>query len=128
MARRKKAGTSTRPAEQPAVRPAVKPSGKSVEKMAVKPVEKTATKPTVKPIGKPTDAPPAADERKASPPLSDPVRRRSAEQQSLSAYYERVAEGHRAAGRPAPAAKLASSIPSHVDDAIRNVVGEPVTE
>ncbi|MBM4193070.1 MAG: TIGR00730 family Rossman fold protein [Gemmatimonadetes bacterium] len=40
--------------------------------------------------------------------------------EALTAYYERVAEGHRAAGREAPPVRV-SSVPSRVDDAIRNV-------
>jgi hypothetical protein len=47
--------------------------------------------------------------------------------ESVSAYYERVAEGHRAAGRAAPA-KSKNSVPDHVDDAIRNVVAPVITE
>jgi uncharacterized protein (TIGR00730 family) len=71
------------------------------------------------------------------PPASaDPASRRGAEIQAVSAYYERVAEGHRAAGReapsPAPPPSLPqqerkSSIPSRIDDSIRNVA-VPLTE
>ena len=56
------------------------------------------------------------------------VRRRSAEFEALSGLYERVAEGHRAAGREAPPVKLESSTPARVDHAIRNVVGAALTE
>lgn len=70
--------------------------------------------------------------RKSTKPATDPVRRRSAEHQALTAYQERVIEGHRAAGReappPKPAPKLASSIPSRVDDSIRDVVRAADTE
>jgi uncharacterized protein (TIGR00730 family) len=69
-------------------------------------------------------------------PSADPISRRGAEIEAVSAYYERVAEGHRAAGReapsPAPPPSLPqqerkSSIPSRIDDAIRNVA-VPLTE
>ena len=63
----------------------------------------------------------------AKPP-ADPAKRRSAESAALSAYYERVAEGHRAAGREAPRTHALSSVPARVDDAIRNAVGPAVTE
>jgi len=55
-----------------------------------------------------------------APRVVSPARRRSAEMEALTAYYERVAEGHRAAGREAPPVRV-SSVPSRVDDAIRNV-------
>lgn len=71
------------------------------------------------------DEPPAP--RRTLKELTDPQRRRSAEFQALSGYYERVAEGHRAAGREAPPAG-APSTPSDVDDAIRNVVSSVRTE
>ncbi len=72
----------------------------------------------------PADAPPAG-EKKA---LNGLARRRSAEVEAVSGYYERVAEGHRAAGREAPLVKLESSVPSQVDDSIRNVAGGRLTE
>jgi len=74
----------------------------------------------------PAKSKPVAPGPKKSP--TDPVHRRSAEHQALSAYYERVAEGHRAAGREAPPAKPLSSIPARVDDAIRDAIGPAVTE
>jgi uncharacterized protein (TIGR00730 family) len=67
----------------------------------------------------------------------DPARRAEAEIEAVSAYYERVAEGHRAAGRespslpspPEPPPKRASSLPARVDDSIRNVIaGAAMTE
>ena len=73
----------------------------------------------------PTAGPKAAAVSAAS---SDPVRRRSAEHQALSAYQERVIEGHRAAGRDVTLPKLESSIPSRVDDAIRDVARAADTE
>ena len=63
-----------------------------------------------------------------APATIDPVRRRSAEHQALTAYQDRVIEGHRAAGRAAPPAKLLSSIPLRVDDSIRDAVRAADTE
>ena len=58
---------------------------------------------------------------------ADPQRRRTAEHQALSGYYERVAEGHRAAGREAPSQQV---VPAQlrIDDSIRDVVGPALTE
>jgi uncharacterized protein (TIGR00730 family) len=63
----------------------------------------------------------------------DPKRRRSAEMEAVSAYYERVAEGHRAAGREAPSQAPpptlpSSGRPSRVDDSIRDAILPPLTE
>jgi uncharacterized protein (TIGR00730 family) len=66
-----------------------------------------------------------ADLKKA--PL-DPAHRRTAEHQALTAYYERVAEGHRAAGREVPPPAKALSAPVRIDDAIRDAVGPATTE
>jgi len=66
--------------------------------------------------------------RKASPARNGLARLRSAERESLTGYYERVAEGNRAAGRETPPIPVASSIRAAVDDAIRNVVGGTITE
>ena len=65
---------------------------------------------------------------KASSARNGLARLRSAERESVTGYYERVVEGHRAAGREAPPVKLPSSIPAYVDDSIRNSVGGTVTE
>jgi len=66
-----------------------------------------------------------ADLKKA--PL-DPIHRRTAEHQALTAYYERVAEGHRAAGREVPPPTKALTAPVRIDDAIRDAVGPATTE
>jgi uncharacterized protein (TIGR00730 family) len=66
---------------------------------------------------------------------ADPASRRDAEIEAVSGYYERVAEGHRAAGREAPLptppltgpSDTKTSIPSRIDDSIRNLVA-PLTE
>ena len=75
----------------------------------------------------PRDEPNGALDEPPKPPL-DPIQRRTAEHKAVSAYYERVVEGHRAAGREAPPAKAASSVPSRIDDSIRAAVGPLVTE
>jgi uncharacterized protein (TIGR00730 family) len=64
------------------------------------------------------------------PPAANagPAHRRSAEHEALSAYHERVVEGHRAAGRDAPPPKLASSVPSRIDDSIRDAARAADTE
>jgi uncharacterized protein (TIGR00730 family) len=84
----------------------------------------------------PAKAPPAKGKNAGtSAGTGDPKRRRSAEIEAVSAYYERVAEGHRAAGReapspaPPPTLPQAEMKPTRIDDSIRNVVaGSPLTE
>ena len=53
--------------------------------------------------------------------------RRSQEQEAVSAYFARVAEAHRVAGRDVPA-RQPNSLPVHVDDSIRNASSATVTE
>lgn len=64
--------------------------------------------------------------RKASPAPNGLARLRSAERESVSGYYERVVEGHRAAGRETPPTGV--PIQAQVDHAIRNAVGDTITE
>lgn len=78
------------------------------------------------PARRSTDVGTEADLPKKAP--TDPASRRAAEDEALSAFHDRVVEGHRAAGRPAPPPKLASSIPSRIDDSIRNVARPADTE
>jgi uncharacterized protein (TIGR00730 family) len=95
------------------------------------PPRKATGKKTARP--KDTDNQPLPEAPAAS---ADPISRRGAEIEAVSAYYERVADGHRAAGREAPSPEpppslpqqdRKSSIPSRIDDAIRNVA-VPLTE
>ena len=93
-------------------------------KPAVMPQALPAPAPAPKPTADPADTPPPS-----STAARDPASRRSAEKEALSAFQKRLADGHRAAGRPAPPQpKLPNSVPKRIDHAIRDVVGAPVTE